>query len=144
MVPNLRSLQIKTDLCIDSLDQFDQLFDRDVLFSLKKFRLLGTVAGPEVVHHLISRLSEECLYSFNVRWDVADELSQANTSTVLLNTIREMKGRIPMEVQFYLYRYRYTAEAYTVPRLNKSLTVQEYFNTRTINAYVQSLLSVFF
>ena len=53
-----------------NVDSINELFEVDVLFSLTKFSLWGDVDGPNVLQDLLSKLSNQCLYSFDVEWHV--------------------------------------------------------------------------
>jgi hypothetical protein len=51
------------------------LFDRDVLFSLTNFTLVGMVIELDVLRNLLSMLGQQCSYAFDVRWSVPTTIS---------------------------------------------------------------------
>jgi hypothetical protein len=141
LVPNLRRLKITSKYNIDAVELLDGLFDRDVLFSLTNFTLLGMVTGPYVVHNLLSMLSHQCSYTLFVRWHVKTAISLSHTSVILLNTFRQLKGRIPIELELSLYDNSYSITALTVPRIDRSLCAYSYLDKNTVRGYVE--ISIF-
>jgi hypothetical protein len=142
VIPNLRRLKITSKYDIRTVELLDRLFDHNVLFSLTKFTLLGIVSGPDVVHNLLSMLHPQCLYVLNVIWFVQTVVSLSNTSAILLDTFRQLKGRIPIELELSLGYDRYSIRALTVPRIDKSLCGYSYLDKNIVTGYVSS--SVFF
>ncbi|CAF4685277.1 unnamed protein product [Rotaria sp. Silwood2] len=136
LVPNLRCLKITLKYDINAMELLDQLFDHDVLFSLTKFTLEGMVTGPNVVSKLLSMLCHQCSYTYIVRWIVKNTISLSNTSSILLNTLQQLKGRIPIELELCLYNNGYSIETFTLPRKDKSLCAYKYLNKNFV--HVQS------
>ncbi|CAF4278475.1 unnamed protein product, partial [Rotaria sordida] len=95
LVPNLRRLKITLKYDTNAMDLLDQLFDHNVLFSLTKFTLEGMVTGPNVVS----------------KWIVKTTISLSNTSSILLNTLQQLKERIPIELELCLYNDSYSIKA---------------------------------
>ncbi|CAF3292720.1 unnamed protein product [Rotaria sp. Silwood2] len=99
LVPNLRRLKITLKYDINAMELLDQLFDHDVLFSLAKFTLEGMVTGPNVVSKLLSMLCHQCSHTYIIRWIVKTTISLSNTCSILLNTLQQLKGRMPIELE---------------------------------------------
>ena len=118
------------------MELHDRLFDSDVLFSLTKFTLVGLIIGPNVLRNLLSMLSQQCSYAFNVRWSIPTAISLSDTSAILLDMFRQLKGRVPIELELSLFTDRYSIEASTMPRMNKCLTAYAYVNKNIVRAYV--------
>ncbi|CAF4896214.1 unnamed protein product [Rotaria socialis] len=114
----------------------DKLFDHDVLFSLTKFTLEETVTGPNVVSKLLSMLCHQCSYTYIVQWFVKTTISLSDTSSILLNALQQLKGRIPIELELFLYKDDYSIKAFTLPRKDKYLCAYTYFNKNIV--HVQS------
>jgi hypothetical protein len=106
LVPNLRRLKISWNNYgrlehQASIVAPTQLSTRDVFFRLTLFSLVVEHLKNEVIHDLLSMLSTQCSYSLDIlrRGETASmALGQSITSTILLNTFRELKGWKPMEV----------------------------------------------
>ncbi|CAM4985216.1 unnamed protein product, partial [Rotaria socialis] len=111
LVPNLRRLKITLKYDINAMELLDQLFDHDVLFSLTKFALEGIVTGPNVVSKLLSMLSHQCSYTYIIRWIVKTTIALSNTSSIFLNTLQQLKGRIPIELELCLHNDGYSIDA---------------------------------
>jgi len=79
LTPNLRRLKITSKYNIHTMELPARLFDRDVLFSLTNFTLVGMVTGPYVVRKLLSMLCHQCSYTLHVRWHVKTEISHYRT-----------------------------------------------------------------
>ncbi len=122
--------------------ELNQLFDHDVLFSLMNFTLLGLMAGPDVVRNLLSMLCHQCSYTLMVRWHVETMISLSSTSAILLDTLRQLQSRIPIELELSLYHHGYCIEASTVPRIGRSLYVGSDLNKNNVCGYVK--ISIFF
>jgi hypothetical protein len=136
LLPNLRRLKITSKYNTHTIELPDRLFDRDVLFSLTNFTLVGMVTGPYVVRKLLSMLCHQCSYVLNVRWHVKTAISLSDTSVVLLNTFRQLKGRVPIELELSLYDNSYSIRVLTVPTIDKSLCAYSYLNKNIVRAYV--------
>ncbi|CAF4428107.1 unnamed protein product [Rotaria sp. Silwood2] len=115
LVPNIRHLKITLKYNSHATELLDQLFDQNVLFSLMNFTLVGMVTGPDVVCNLLSMLSHQCSYTLIVRWIVKTTISLSNTSIILLNTLRQLKERIPIELELCLYENSYSINAFALP-----------------------------
>lgn len=138
LAPNLRRLKITCNRYLVPLAALDQLFEQDVLFSLTKFILLASISGPHVVQNLISMLSNQCLYSLRVSWSVRTTVSLSNASSILLDTFRQLEGRVPIELELSLNKSSYRITALTVPRINETLTVCRYLDKNTVLGYEYS------
>src|ERR1700722_19576622 len=113
LVPNLRRLKITWQDRVVTLQALNQLFHRDVFFSLTHFSLIGRVANVHVIQQLLSTLSAQCSYSLDVMWYVETALARSDVSTILLDTFRRLKGRKTMELELTLYSNCYGMSAFT-------------------------------
>ncbi|CAF4590445.1 unnamed protein product, partial [Rotaria sp. Silwood2] len=132
LVPNLRRLKITLNYNSYATELLDQLFYHDVLYSLTNFTLVGMVNGPYIVCKLLSMLCHQCSYRLAVRWIVKTTISFSNTSIILLNTLQQLKGRIPIELELCLYENSYSISVFTLPRIDKSLDAYSYLDKNTI------------
>ncbi|CAM2717182.1 unnamed protein product [Rotaria socialis] len=132
LAPNLRRLKIKWFNSIIQLKSINKLFERDVLFSLTNFRLYAKIAGPRVLHNLVSMLSNQCLYSFDVKWFVRIGMSVPNTDKILSDTCQNFKGSVSIELELSLKENVYSIRAATIPRMDKSLRVYSYLDKNTV------------
>jgi hypothetical protein len=112
-----------------------ELFEHDVLFSLTKFTLLAKIAGPCVLHNLLSMLSSQCLYSLDVKWFLGTVVSLPETSNILSDTFEQLKGPVPIELELSLEKNMYFIRAVTVPRMDRSLCVYSYLHKNTVHGY---------
>lgn len=140
LLPNVRRLKITSEYNTHDNVLLDRLFDRDVLFSLTNFTLVGMVTGSDVIRNLLSMLSQECSYKLIVRWTVKTTIPLLDRSVILLDTFRQLKGRVPIELELYLYEGGYFIKAFTLPRSNKSLDASAYLNENIVRAYVEIYL----
>ncbi len=141
LLPNLRRLKIMLKYNTRTNGLLNRLFDRDVLFSLINFTLVGMVTGPDVIRNLLSMLSQQCSYKLVVRWTVKTTMPPlSNRNVILLDTFRQLKGRAPIELELTLDNKGYFIEAFTVPRINKSLHASAYLNKNIVRAYVEIYL----
>ena len=60
----------------------------------------------------------------------------SDTSVILLDTFRQLKGRVPIELELALDTNGYSIRALTVPTIDKSLCAFTYLDKNTIRAYV--------
>jgi hypothetical protein len=134
--PNLRQLKIKWFGPVIDLESVNKLFERDVLFSLTNFTFLAGIDGPHVLHNLLSMLSSQCLYSFDVKWFVRTVISLSETSKILSNTFQQLKGSMPIELKLSLGENMYSIKAVTLPKMNKSLYVYFYLHKNTVHGYI--------
>lgn len=118
-----------------NLESINELFERDVLFSLMKFRLSAWVAGPHVLHNIQSMLSSQCLYSFDVGWDIKTVVSLSETSNILFDTFQQLKGPVPIELELFLQENMHSIRALTVPRMDRCLCVYSYLHKNTVYGY---------
>jgi hypothetical protein len=114
----------------------DRLFSHDVLFSLTNFTLVRMVTGPYIVRKLLSMLSHQCSYVLNVIWCVKTAILLSDTSAILLDTFRQLKGPAPIELELSLETNGYSIRASTVPTIDKCLCAFTYLNRNIIRAYV--------
>jgi hypothetical protein len=136
MAPKLRRLKVTRNSNLDSLESINQLFERDVLYSLTKFTLVGMVTGLHILRNFISMLSDQCLYSLDVWLRVHTTVSLFDTSIILLDAFQQMKGRMPIELELSLNDNNYSIRVLTVPRIGKSLRAYSYLDKNTVRAYV--------
>ncbi len=139
LVPNLRRLKISSKHVTFANGLLDRLFDCDVLFSLTNFTLVGMVIGLNVLRNLLSMLGHQCSYAFDVRWSVPTAISLSDTSDILLDMFRQLKGRVPIELSLELSENSYSIEASTTPRMNKSLDAYGYLKKNIVRAYVEMI-----
>ncbi|CAF4993496.1 unnamed protein product [Rotaria sp. Silwood1] len=116
-----------------NLESINELFERDVLFSLMNFSLLADVAGLHVLHNLQFMLSSQCLYSFDIRWSVKTVVSISETSKILFDTFQQLKGPVPIELELSLLKDMYDIRALTVPRMDKWLYVYTYLHKNIVH-----------
>jgi hypothetical protein len=139
LAPNLRRLLIGWNRCINSVKSINQLFDRDVLFSLTKFTLSAKMAGPHVLNDLLSMLSPQCLYSFDIEWSVSSALSLSETSKILSDTFQQLKGSVPIELELCLeincIPPMYSIRVITLPRMDRYLSIYLYLNKNNVQGY---------
>ncbi|CAF0937658.1 unnamed protein product [Rotaria sordida] len=133
LAPNLSCLTIKWFTSTMNPESINELFERDVLFSLMNFRLLARVAGLHVLHNLQFMLSSQCLYSFDIRWSVKTIVSISETSKILFDTFQQVKGPVPIELDLSLEEDMYFIRALTVPRMDKWLCVYSYLYENTVH-----------
>lgn len=139
IAPNLRHLFIYWDGLI-TLKSFTELFDRDILISLMKFKLYAEIDSPHFLHNLLSILSSQCLYSFDVDWFVKSTVPLPEISKILSDTCEQMKGLMTKELEIsvvYLNNINHTCHmrAVTIPRMNKYLYVDSYLDKRMVIEY---------
>ncbi|CAF4472188.1 unnamed protein product [Rotaria sp. Silwood2] len=131
--PNLRRLKIKWFGPLIDLESVNKLFERDVLFSLTNFTFLARIDGPHVLHNLLSMLSSQCLYSFNVKWFMETIISLSETGKILCNTFQQLKGSMPIELELSLEENMYSIRAVTLPKMDKSLYVYFYLHKNSVH-----------
>jgi hypothetical protein len=116
-------------------ESINELFERDVLLSLIKFRLSARVAGLHVLHNLQSMLSSQCLYSFDVRWSIKTVLSISEARKLLFDTFQQLNGPIPIELELLLEKHMYSIRALILPRMDKCLCVYLYLRKNIVHGY---------
>jgi hypothetical protein len=116
MVSNLCRLSIT---CRDTSLTFEDLtglFDLEVLCSLSHLALVGRVSSASVVQQLLSILSVQCSYSFDVYWYDTPSLTRTEASQLLVKTFRQLKSRQPIELTSDLCRNHCEIQLRTLPR----------------------------
>ncbi|CAM4972340.1 unnamed protein product [Rotaria socialis] len=78
-------------------------------------------------------LSNQCLYSFDVKWFVRIAMSVPNTDEILSDTCQNLKGSVPTELELSLKEDMYSIRATTIPRMNTSLCVYSYLDKNTMH-----------
>ena len=131
LVPHLRRLTMIWEENIIYVQSIETLFDSDVFFSLTHFTLWASITGPDILRSLLSKLSPQCSYRFNVTWDVTTVVSLAETSNILSNTFRQLKGPVPIELMLSLEKENYYIRATTIPRMSSHLCVDSYLYKNT-------------
>ena len=116
-----------------NVNSINELFGLDVLFSLKKFSLSGRVDGPYVLQYLLSMLSSQCLYSFDVEWHAKHVVSLSETNEIFFNTFHQLKGSVPIKLKIYLILDKYFIRASTVPLQDTDLCVTSYLDKDTVH-----------
>jgi hypothetical protein len=112
----------------------NQLFERDVLFSLMKFTLWGKMAASHILQDLLSMLSSQCLYSFDVWWVVETVVSLSETSKILSDTFQQLKVSVPIELELSLEANMYSIRAVTESKRDGCLFVYSYLHN-TVYVY---------
>lgn len=113
----------------------NELFERNILYSLLKFRLEAKMDGPHVLRYIQSMLSSKCIYSFHVEWPIDTQVSRFITSKILQDTFEQLKRSIPFQFELVLYDNSYTATASTVPRKSICLSVSDYLDGNHVHRY---------
>ncbi len=127
LAPNLRRLKMNWVEKVVNVKSIEQLFECDVLFSLTNFTLLAQINDLNVLHNVLSKLSSQCFYRFDVKWNVIDEeVSLLDTSNVLSKTFEQLKGPMPIELELFLKRDNYSIRAMTLPRMDGFFCVDLY------------------
>jgi hypothetical protein len=139
LAPNLRRLTIKWDGVI-TLKSFIDFFERDILFSLKKFTLFATIDSPHFLRNLLPMFSSQCLYSFGVVWFVKTTVSLSKTSKILSDTFQQLKGSVPIELELSIKNMSgienmYFITARAIPSMKKFLDVDCYLDKKTVFGY---------
>jgi len=116
-----------------NVDTINELFEVDVLFSLTKFTLWGRVDGANVLQHIRSKLSSQCLYSFDVEWHVKNVVSLSESDKIFFNTFHQLKGSIPIQLEMYLSINKYFIRASTIPMVDTDLHVSSYLNINFVH-----------
>ena len=91
LAPHLSCLSMIWDEKIIDVQSIDMLFHCDVLFSLTNFTLSATITDPDTLRNLLSKLSPQCSYRFDVTSFVRSNVSLADTSNILSNTFQQLK-----------------------------------------------------
>ena len=113
-----------------NLKSIEMLFEDEVLFSLTNFTLLAKITDLDVLHNVLSKLSSQCLYRFDVSWNVMDdEVSLSDRSDVLSNTFEQLKGPMAIELELSSKQDHYSMRAMTLPRMDSLFSVFRFENT---------------
>ena len=128
LAPNLCRLKMNWVKEIN-LKSIEMLFDNDVLFSLTKFTLLAKITGVYVLHNVLSKLSIQCLYRIDVKWNVLDDkMSLPETCIVLSNAFERLKEPIPMELDLISERNQVWMRTVTLPRTDSCFSLSLFQN----------------
>lgn len=133
LAPKLRRLKMYWIEKIIKMKSIDMLFESDVLFSLTNFTFLAPIDDLNVLHHVLSKLSSQCLYRFDVTWCVMDDIWLSDTSDILSNTFDQLKGSIPIELEVYLEQDEYSIRAMTLPRMDVFFPVDLYLRDNIVH-----------
>ena len=118
-----------------SVKSIERLFECDVLFSLTNFTLLGDITDLNVLHNVLSKLSSQCLYRFDLTWHIIGVVSLLDTSNILSNTFEQLKGPVPIELEVSLEENTYSIRAMTLPRMDSYVDVDSYLSEMQVNGY---------
>lgn len=119
-----------------------EFFTPDVWFSLRKLTLIGMATGLDKVHRLLSMLHPQCSCTLDVRWFVNGVISFSDTSLILLDIFRQLKGPQSIELELSFRTSGYYVRALSGPRIIKSLDVFTYFEKNTVRAYAENLFLI--
>ena len=107
-----------------NLKSIEMLFDDDVLFSLIQFTLLANITDLDVLHNVLSKLSGQCSYRFDVRWNVMnDEEPLSDPNSILSKTFEQFKGPMTIDLELSLEGNHYSIRAMTLPRIDPSFSI---------------------
>jgi hypothetical protein len=125
LVPNRRCLKIEWNNYLSQIringriQEPTHLFSRDVFFHLTHFSLVADYLDDQIVQDLLSTLSAHCPYSLDIRKykeTAPIVLGQSMISSLILNTLRPLKGWKSMEIELEPYLDSYNICTYTLPR----------------------------
>jgi hypothetical protein len=133
LAPNLRRLKIRWFGSMLNLGSVNKLFECDILSSLTHFSLEARMAGPYVLGNLLSMLSKQCSYFFDVHWSVTPAVTLSETSNILSNTFQQFKGSTPIELELTLEKDDYSIRALTPPKLDRHLSVYSYLRNNVVH-----------
>jgi hypothetical protein len=134
MVSNLCRLSIT---CRDTSLTFEDLtglFDLEVLCSLSHLALVGRVSSASVVQQLLSILSVQCSYSFDVYWYDTPNLTRTEASQLLVKTFRQLRSRKPIELTLKLHSDMYKIQLRTLPRRELHINIDRAAESKLISA----------
>ena len=133
LAPNLRRLETNWVEEID-FKSIEMLFEDEVLFSLTNFTLLAKITDLDVLLNVLSKLSSQCSYRFDVSWNVMDdEVSLLNTTDILWNIFEQFKRSTPIELELSSRGNHYLMRAMTLPRMDVSLFVDSYLDKNIVH-----------
>ena len=129
LVPNLRRLKMNWVREIN-LKSIGMLFGDDVLFSLTKFALLAKMTELDVLHNVLSKLSNQCSYRFDVTWNLKEDgMALSDTNNILSKTFQQLKGSMPIELQLSSTGNDHSMRAMTLPRMDSCFSVRLFEDT---------------
>jgi hypothetical protein len=105
-----------------------------------KFKLWAEIDNPHFLRNLLSILSSQCSYSFDVFWYVKSTVPLPEISKILSDTCEQLKGLMSMELEISvadLNNICHTCcmSAVTIPRMNKCLFVDSYLDKKMVIGY---------
>ena len=116
-----------------------EFFERDLINALTKFKLNAHIDSPHFLHHLPLILSSQCSYSFIVDWYVKNTVPLPEINQILSDTCEQLKGLMSMELEISVISldnsHTCHMRAVTIPRMNKYLYIDSYFDKRTVIGY---------
>ena len=128
LAPNLRRLKMNWAKEIN-LKSIEMLFDDDVLFSLTQFTLLAKIEDVNVLHNVLSKLSSQCSYQFDVAWKILnDEVLLSDSRNVALNIFEQLKVPMSIDMEFFSKQDHYSTRAMTLPRMDSFFSVFHFKN----------------
>ena len=134
VVSNLCRLSITCSDTSMTFADLTRLFDLEVLYSLSHFSLVGRVSSTSVVQQLLSILSVQCSYSFDVYWYDTPRLTRSEASKILVNTCRQLKSRKPIELTLKLCSDMYKIQLRTLPRRELHIDIDRAAESELISA----------
>lgn len=84
-----------------NLKAIEMLFEDDVLFSLTNFILLAEITDLDVLHNILSKLSSQCSYRFDVNWKINKDEVSLSDSNIVLNTCEQLETPMSIDVELY-------------------------------------------
>ncbi len=92
------------------------------------------MAASHILQDLLSMLSSQCLYSFDVWWVVETVVSLSETSKILSDTFQQLKVSVPIELELSLEANMYSIRAVTESKRDGCLFVYSYLHN-TVYVY---------
>ena len=128
LAPNLRRLKMNWDGEIN-LKSIEMLFDDDVLFSLTNFSLFAKINSVYVLCNVLSKLSIQCSYQIDIRWNVLnDHMSLPETINVLSKAFERLKEPIPIELDLPSASENNMMRTVTLPRTDSCFSLSLFQN----------------
>ena len=128
LAPNLRRLKMNWDGEIN-LKSIEMLFDDDVLFSLTNFSLFAKINSVYVLCNVLSKLSIQCSYQIDIRWNVLnDHMSLPETINVLSKAFERLKEPIPIELDLPSASENNMMRTVTLPRTDSCFYLSQFFS----------------
>jgi hypothetical protein len=137
LVPNLRRLKVYWSNYLNLLEvnagvqEPTEWFSRDVFFHLTHFSLVAEQLDNQVIQRLLSMLSVQCSYSLDIQRQetIQTVVGQSIPNDLVLNTLRQLKGRKPIEVELKADFNLYNIRAYTLPQKCRQLDLTTYYSS---------------